>query len=551
MTNRFASFDPASPQRGSALLPALIAVVTVASLSAIALKSSLSTLGEERLAAARKQAFYVAEAGLAESFASLATGGGGNIGTKEKPAQLGAGFVYVESLEDEWGHFKLTSFGLVENARVRLGAVVEPEEIHLGELGFFAANHLVIGEGSQLLVGGEGQGIDPSKLPVGAPPLKVQSNGKIELQGATQGEHTVIQGDVIPGPDGVLSIGSGVQISGTTTPGMIELEIPGATPPEVSPYGDVVIPAGLARSFGNRDAGADSVTVGAGAVLTLVGPAKIVVDRLTLADGSRLVANGSAGPVELFVRESMKISESAGFGNSTGESSDFSLALIAPAEKSEVVGEVVDVVGGLLSGKDTPLTEDGSEFKPQQFTLRSATPFIGTVIAPMAGVTVASGTRFLGSIVAYDLALEPGTEAYFDQRLGETGPLLGGGIKLKSWRLLPVPPELSPAQYDPASDYETAAEVPATLGDSHQRTRIVAQVRGEDGELYTTYVASESELPSGVATVLDTKDTVEVASETKDYEVVDRGSGDEILLKRGQAVAENVLTTDRRRWSGD
>ena len=547
----------ASPTRlGSALLPALIAVVTVGSLSAIALKTSVATLNEERAAAARKQAFYVAEAGLAEAFASLATGGGGNIGSQDKPAKLGGGYVFVEALEDEWGHFKLTSFGLVEDARVRLGAVVEPEEIHLGELGFFAANCLVVGEGSQLLVGGDGQGVESSELPAAPPPLKVQSNGSIEIQGGSGNAATVIDGDVVPGPEATLTLGGSVQINGTSTPGSLELEIPAASPPEVSPFGDVNVAAGLAMSFGGRDAAADSVTVGANATLTLVGPSKIVLDALTLEAGAQLIADGSAGPVELFIGGSLTIADSAGFGNATGQSGDFSLALLAQLGLPAAAAEATEAAGSASkrAGKDLLKVEEVTEavdvLQPTSYTLRSATPFIGTVVAPEAAVVLESGTQFLGSILAYDLTLEPGTEAYFDPRLGDCGPLLGGGIKLKSWRILSVPQELSSVSYDPERDYEVSGEVPPTLREAQQAIRMVATVLGEDGEKYEAYVDSASNLPPGIAMILETKYPSDFTAE-KDYEVTSDGYGELIKLARVRAVADNVLTSDKSDWSGE
>jgi hypothetical protein len=531
-------------------LPALIAVVTVGCLSAIALKTSVSTLNEERAAAARKQAFYAAEAGLAEAFASLATGGGGNIGTQEKPAQLGGGYVFVEALEDEWGHFKLTSFGLVEDARVRLGAVVEPEEIHLGELGFYAKNCLVVGEGSQLLVGGESQGIESEELPLAPPPLKVQANGVLEIQGTNGAGATVIDGDVVPGPDATLTLGSGVQISGSSTPASIELEIPAASPPDVSPFGDVSVTPGGAMSFGGRDAAADSVTVGANATLTLVGPTKIVLDALTLESGSLLVADGTAGPVELFIDGSLTIADSAGFGNTTGQSGDFSLALISGLGLPDAAADAVPKNAGKGLLKAVEVTEAVDVLQPSEYTLRSSTPFIGTVIAPGAAVTLESGTQFLGSMIAYDLCLEPGTEAYFDPRLGDTGPLLGGGIKLKSWRILPVPQELTASHYDPERDYESTGEVPPTLCEAHQAIRMVATVLGEDGEKYDAYVDSASSLPPGIAMILETKYPSDFTAE-KDYEVTSDGYGELIKLARVRAVADNVLTSDKSDWSGE
>lgn len=539
-----------STRLGSALLPALVAVATVGSLSAIALKTSVATLNEERAAAARKQAFYVAEAGLAEAFASLATGGGGNIGSQDKPAKIGGGYVFVEALEDEWGHFKLTSFGLVEDARVRLGAVVEPEEIHLGELGFFAVRDLIIGEGSQLLEAGEEQGVDLAELPTAPPPLKVQANGSIEIQGTLSSAGTIIQGDIVPGPEASLAIGSGVQISGSTTPISVELEIPAISPPDVSPYGDVSITPGLSTSFGGRDAAADSVTLGSNSILTLVGPTKIVTECLTLGEGSTLIADGTNGPVELFVGEQLEIATGASLTNLTGKAGDFSLALTSSLAKSEKHEERLaeKAAKDLLKGKKK--SKAAEELEPDGFTIRSATPFAASIVAPKAAVTLEAGTEFTGSIVAYSLCLEPGTEAYFDQRLGETGPLLGGGIKLKSWRILSVPTELSAAEYDPAGDYQAASEVARSLAEAHQPARMMAVVEGEDGETYNTFVEDLSNLPPGIKKVLTTKYPSDLEL-LKEYSTATDSFGQLIKLARVKAVADNVLTSDESDWSGE
>lgn len=549
LTTRTAPRRQNLQQAGSALVPALIAVVTVGSLSAIALKSSVMTLNEERAAAARKQAFYVAEAGLAEAFASLATGGGGNIGSQSKPAQLGAGFVYVEALEDEWGFFKLTSVGLAENARVRLGAVVEPEEIHLGELGFFAANELTIGEGSQVLVGGAGQGVDADGLPQTPPGLKVQSNGTLEIQGASGSGATLIDGDVIPGPEATFILGSGVQINGSSTPATVEFEVPTASPPDLEPIDAVHVSAGSAMHFGSRDAAAQSVTVGTNATLTLVGPAKIVLNSLSLEPGSRLVADGNLGPVELFIEESLNIASSASFGNATGQAGDFLLALIAELGLPDAAPEAAkNSSKGLLQVQNSGGTVKAQ--KPTEYILRSSTPFVGTVIAPEAAVTLESGTQFLGSIIAYDLHLAAGTEAYFDPRLGDSGPLIGGGIKLRSWRTLPVPPELHAGHYDPEREYQDHGEIPPPLREAHQKIRVMVSVVNDDGERCRAYVESASTLPLGIVKVLEMKYPSDLSNE-QDFEVTSDSYGDLIKLARVRAVADNVLTSDKSDWSGN
>ncbi len=74
--------------RGSALVLSLVAVTTVVVLAASFSQFASSVANRQAQAVNRKRAFYMAEAGLAESFAGFTCGKSGNVGSKEAPALL-------------------------------------------------------------------------------------------------------------------------------------------------------------------------------------------------------------------------------------------------------------------------------------------------------------------------------------------------------------------------------------------------------------------------------------------------------------------------------
>ena len=132
-----------SGRRGSALLIALFTLITVAAVGAMYLQITSATMRRQTAEVQTTRAFYLAEAGLAESFQALRIGRTGQVGSEAAPAVFGNGLLWVDAIETVDSQVRLTSTALVGQGRSSLSLVVEPVEIPLG---FFSDEDLVVDE---------------------------------------------------------------------------------------------------------------------------------------------------------------------------------------------------------------------------------------------------------------------------------------------------------------------------------------------------------------------------------------------------------------------
>lgn len=128
-------------QRGTALVLALIAVTVIGALGAAYLQLTSSLARRQTHSVDQLHAFYLAEAGLAESFQAVRMGRSGQIGAEANPAAFGMGLLWVDAFEQRDGSLRLDSTGLNGRGRSSLSLVVEPVEVALG---FFADEDLVV-----------------------------------------------------------------------------------------------------------------------------------------------------------------------------------------------------------------------------------------------------------------------------------------------------------------------------------------------------------------------------------------------------------------------
>ena len=136
-------------RRGSALVLSLVAVTVVTTIGIAYLGLSATT--SRRLSAdlEAQQAFYLAEAGLAEAFQAVRIGRTGEIGSFERPATYGNGLLWVAAEDTSDQQVRLECTAMVGSGRTVLAMTVEPVE---EPLGFFADQDLVVE--SVLLVDG-------------------------------------------------------------------------------------------------------------------------------------------------------------------------------------------------------------------------------------------------------------------------------------------------------------------------------------------------------------------------------------------------------------
>lgn len=128
-------------QRGAALVLSLVLVMVCAALGAAFLQVASSTAQRQSHEVRQTQAFYLAEAGLAEGFMAVRMGRTGAVGSEELPARYGHGEIFVESVHTSDGRVFLRSSAERERSGAVLGLIVEPPP---PVLGFFAHEDLVI-----------------------------------------------------------------------------------------------------------------------------------------------------------------------------------------------------------------------------------------------------------------------------------------------------------------------------------------------------------------------------------------------------------------------
>jgi hypothetical protein len=282
----------------------LIAVATVVVLSASFARFTSAVANRQAQAVQRKRAFYLAEAGLSESFAGFSCGKSGNVGAKEKPALLGDGVFWVQAVDLGQGVFRLDSTGMIGSGSAKLSLVVRRGKEEAGALGVFSSGSVSLGAGSLV------DAYDSSKGDYSAQTDKTGaalcSNAAINLTG-TLTAPTTVKGDVTPGTSSSVTTTGSVTISGSTTAAFVTTALPTVDVPAVtlgpaqvqsSPY-PLVIPAGTV--------GYKSLTVQPATQVIIQGPAKVVLGSLSVKGLAQLDFDTTKGAVELYVNDAMDL----------------------------------------------------------------------------------------------------------------------------------------------------------------------------------------------------------------------------------------------------
>ena len=127
--------------RGNALVMALVLITVIAGLGVGFLQVTMSSTHRQAADVDRLQAFYLAEAGLAESFQAVRIGRSGQVASEAAPASYGNGLLWVDAVDTVDGNVRLTSTAVVDSGRASLSLLLEPISIPLG---FFSDEELVV-----------------------------------------------------------------------------------------------------------------------------------------------------------------------------------------------------------------------------------------------------------------------------------------------------------------------------------------------------------------------------------------------------------------------
>ncbi len=410
------------PQSGGVLLFALITVLTVSVLAASYAQVTSAVTRRQGRSVDTKQAFYLAEAGLAESFAGLMVGKTGTVGSEQAPAVFGSGLFWVEATEIGLGNVRLESTAMSGGGRAHLSLVVEKGGTNFGRLGVFSDDDLTVPDG--VLIDGfdsrkgtyaEQAVGDPMQIGGGQQPpprpsqlAELGTNGDITVT-ETGRTPTLVFANLNTGPQGQVTVVGTPDLQGAVTASTDPVELPAVVVPPLAQQAGVAHSNGLTLVIPPGDASYEYLSVTSGSELVIQGPASIVVEDLeVLGSSSTLVFDTGLGPIELFVSGSLTFQSGSRVEMSCTNPSDVRV-FVTGAEPA---------------------------------TLSATSTFHGMLYAPAAAASVGRNFVLFGSLTADALAIAPGAKLHFDQYLNYVGAKVGLPCKL-SWRIVsldsPVP----------------------------------------------------------------------------------------------------------------
>jgi hypothetical protein len=432
-----------SGRRGSAMVAALCVVFVVAVLSLVYIQLSLAKNREHQGAIDVKRAFYLAEAGISESFAGLVAGKSGNVGSQVLPAKFGNGLFWVSAKPEDDEKITLKSTGLCGGGRCTISVVVERQDPSLASRGVFGERGVTIQDGSRIdsydssvgpygggggggpgVIGGPGGGGQPADA-------RVSSNGDVTIQGTitASGASTRVFGDVRPGPGGSVFRTSGVTITGSTAPLNSAESLPTIRVPQITSSGNVTAASGNPTSvIPTGDSAYGQIRVASGGRASIAGPAILVVERLQVDRGGTFTIDATNGPVKIFVTQML----------------DF-----APLSTVTTIAAKPKGIELLVTAR-TPVDRNGDGIPDPPVRIAATSSFTGTIYAPGADVSLASPFVVFGAIAARTLVLDPNARVHFDKALTRPSIEDGGMPTSLGWRLDELPKtRLVSLRYDP------------------------------------------------------------------------------------------------------
>ena len=402
-------------REGTALLYALVIAIVVAGMCVSLLGVNLTTGQARGQTQTMRHSFYAAEAGLSDAYMQMSAGllevpadGPAYLGTSDDPVPLGTSSYWVEVTEIDSRNYILTSTGIDGRSTQRLGLFLRPEPTGFFQFAAFGAQGVVLDSNAFVDSYDSARGSYESQVKTGNDFARengnVGSNGDILLKSNTE-----LHGDAIPGPTGIVDDSAPrVYVSGSTDPAEEEVEMPPIEVPDIPSSGfingtsDVVLGPGPVHYEGVRMDG--------GTVLTIRGPATVVMDDLLMRSNSALVFDATGGPIEVYGTNDFVLESNSDVKTNSDSALDVTL---------------------WLSGNNM------TQRPPARVELGANSEFIGAIYAPDAFVKLASNFNIYGSIMCGFLDLSSFGELHFDEALLYDGEGTTGEYEPMLWRRLP------------------------------------------------------------------------------------------------------------------
>jgi len=406
---------------------ALACVVVVSVLAGSFLQLSTSLTRRQRGATDRKDAFYLAEAGLAEAYTGLTLARTGAVGSMEDPAVFGNGVFWVEVDDLGDGVKELESTALAGGGRATLSLILRRESSSLATLGIFSNQGVTVQpdgfvDGYDSSVGSYA---DQVATGTNAGMGLLGSNGEVTLDGGATS--VTIDGDVVPGPGQSVTITGAVTVTGATDARGELVVLPPVELPSLPSSPAVYHTDSVALVIPAGEHGFDGLRVGPSAEIIVTGPATLRTSTLLADARGRLTFDTSGGPIVVYVTEEVNLASRSSVTTSSTN----------PGELSWIVGSA--------SGGAAPLGGG----TPPTVALNASSAFHGFVYAPESTVAIGPSFEVFGAVVADQLTLAAQGRLHFDRALAAGGGTNSAMPVLLAWRIVDIPPALTASSADP------------------------------------------------------------------------------------------------------
>ena len=428
---------------------ALVSVVVLTVLAGGFLQVARSIGTRQHRVSDIKQAFYLAEAGLAEAYMGLAVAKSGNLGSAAAPAQLGSGLVWVEATEYPSGLVELESTGMSGGGRATLGLVVEPVDIDLSVIQpIFSEGSVTLPAGSYVDSYDSSQGDYATQLAAGTtldPEAVVfGTNGDFETERDPLNP-TEVHGAVAYGNEAEFKDPAGA-ITGAASASANASELapmPFPTDLKLSTTLTHDSPIPLVISAGTNEF--EQLRVAAGSEVLVLGPGQFLTGSVVLDSGSNLTFDTGAGPVQWFVRDTLEVGAGATIANLLEDPSALALSLTGADPLS---GTVANLVG--------------------------LGPFHGSIYAPAGTVAVDATFEVFGSLRTAKLAPGSALRLHVDRYL-QTLAGQANLPELQAWRVVEIPPGLTASGANPIAllGLDPSALVPLSASHKDQELSVI------------------------------------------------------------------------------
>jgi len=375
-------------ERGSVLVTVIIFVVVLAGLGSSMLRVDLSISNSRRAETAAQMAYFAAEAGIDEAFVLLRSrlvdpeeGETVTVGDEAAPRVLAGSRYWAQVTRLDAWRYQVIATGTCQGERKRQECVLTTAPNGFFQYAAYGRDGLQVGAGSAT------DSYDPTRGPFAS--QTARGNGDVGSAGnLTLGANSTIHGDATTVEGGSIIEGADVVITGDRESLEEGMTFPPIEPPAVSSSGSVAFAEDA--TLGPGLLGFDEVLAEDGAILTIEGPAQIVMSDFVLESGSTLAIDSTNGAVEIYSSGDWDVSSDSTIRTTSESARDFQL---------------------FLSGN----TDSGTD--PATVRLNANSVLHGAIYAPAASVTVPPGFELFGSLIAGDLVLGEGAHFHFDESL--------------------------------------------------------------------------------------------------------------------------------------